>query len=83
VVTAVVFREVGVVDRAVIPDIGMPLLYDAVGVMAVDVWGRALATPVSHAHTVKAEPLCCCVHTYHVVWTTPSDDNCRRAVDGT
>jgi hypothetical protein len=79
----VMFREVGVVDRAVIPKVGVPLWQDAVSVVTVDVWGRAPATPMSHSQAVEAEPLCCCVRTHHVMWTTPSDDNCRWAVDST
>jgi hypothetical protein len=79
----VMVREVGVVDGAVIPKVGVPLQQDAVGVMTVDMWGQALATPMSHLQAVEAEPLCCYVRTHHVIWTTPSDDNCRWAVDGT
>jgi hypothetical protein len=83
VVTAVMFGEVGVVDGAVIPKVRVPLQQDAAGVMTVDMWGWAPATPMSHLQAVKAEPLCCGVRTHHVVWTTPLDDNCRWAVDGT
>jgi hypothetical protein len=46
---AVVFREVGVVDGAVVPEIGVPLWQDAVGVMAIDMQGRAPVTPMSHS----------------------------------
>jgi hypothetical protein len=42
------FREVGVVDGAVGPEVGVPLWQDAVSVMAVDVWGQALVTPMTH-----------------------------------
>jgi hypothetical protein len=80
---AVAVRHVGVVDGAVVPKVGVPLGQDAVSVVAVDVWSRALATPMTHTHAVEAEPFCYRVHTHHVAWTTPSDDNCRRAVDGT
>jgi hypothetical protein len=82
-VVVIMFREVGVVHGAVVPIVGVPLWQDAVGVVAVDVWGWAPATPVSHSQAVETEPLCGCVCTHHVTWTTPSDDNCRRAVDGT
>jgi hypothetical protein len=83
VVMAVVVGEVGVIDGAVVPKIGVPLRQDAVGVVTVDVWGRALVTPMSHMQAVETEPLCCSVRTHHVAWTTPSDNNCRQAVDGT
>jgi hypothetical protein len=83
VMAAVMFGEVGVVDRAVVPKVGVPLQQDAVSVMAVDMQGWALATPMSHSQAVETKPLCCSVHTHHVAWTTPSDDNCRQAVDGT
>jgi hypothetical protein len=82
-VVTVAVGHVGVVDRAVVPKVGMPLWQDAVGVVAVDVRSQAPTTPVSHLQAVEAEPLCCGVRTYHVAWTTPSDDNCRWAVDGT
>jgi hypothetical protein len=80
---AILFRHVGVIDRAVVPIMGVPLRQDAVGVVTVDVRSRAPTAPVTHTHTVEAEPFCCHVRTHHVAWTTPSDDNCRRAVDGT
>jgi hypothetical protein len=48
-VVTVMFRHIGVVDRAVVPKVGVPLWQDAVGVVAVDVWGRALATPMAHS----------------------------------
>jgi hypothetical protein len=79
----VALGHVGVVDRAVVPIVGVPLGQDAIGVVTVDMQSRAPATPMSHSHTVEAEPFCCRVCTHHVVWTTPSDDNCRWAVDGT
>jgi hypothetical protein len=82
-VATIMVRHVGVVDRAVVPKIWVPLWQDAVGVMAVHVWGRALMTPMAHSQAVETEPLHCGVHTHHVAWTTPSDDNCRRAVDST
>jgi hypothetical protein len=82
-VATVVFGEVGVIDGAVIPKVGVPLWQDAVGVMTVDVRGWAPATPMSHSQAVEAEPLCCGVRTHHVMWTTPLDDNCRWAVDST
>jgi hypothetical protein len=47
-VATVMFRHVGVVDRAVVPEIGVPLWQDAVGVVAVDVWGWTPATPMAH-----------------------------------
>jgi hypothetical protein len=45
---AVVVREVGVVDGAVVPIIGVPLQAYAIGVMTIDVWSQAPTTPVSH-----------------------------------
>jgi hypothetical protein len=75
--------HVGVVDRAVVPIVRVPQRQDTVGVVAVDVWSRAPMTPMAHVQAMEAEPFCCCVRTHHVAWTTPSDDNCRRAVDGT
>jgi hypothetical protein len=80
---AVVLGHVWVVNRAAGSIVGVPLGQDAVSVVAVDVWSRAPTTPVAHFQAVKAEPLGCCVRAYQVAWTTPSDDNCRRAVDGT
>jgi hypothetical protein len=65
-VVTVMFREVGVIDRAASPKVGVPLWQDAVGVMTVDMWGRALMTPMSHLQAVETEPLCGCVHTHHV-----------------
>jgi hypothetical protein len=47
-VAAIVLGEVGVIDGAVVPIVGVPLWQNAVGVMTVDVWGRAPVTPVSH-----------------------------------
>jgi hypothetical protein len=47
-VVAVAFGHIGVIDRTVVPKIGVPLQQDAVGVVAVDVWGRTLATPMAH-----------------------------------
>jgi hypothetical protein len=82
-VAPVVFGHVGVVDGAVVPVVWMPLRQNAVGVMTVDVRSRALATPMSHSQAVETEPFCSCIHAHHVTWTTPSDDNCRRAVDST
>jgi hypothetical protein len=82
-VVAVMVGEIGVIDRAVVPKVGVPLWQDAVGVMAVDVQSWAPATPMSHSQAVEAEPLCHSVCTHHVTWTTPSDDNYRWAVDGT
>jgi hypothetical protein len=83
VVAMVAGGHVGVIDGAVVPKIGMPLRQDAVSVVAVNVWSQAPATPMAHSQAVEAEPLGCSVRTHHVVWTTPSDNNCRRAVDGT
>jgi hypothetical protein len=80
---SVVIGHVGVVDRTVVPKIRVPLGQDTVGVVAIDVWSRTPTTPMAHAHAVEAEPFCRRVRTHHVAWTTPSDDNCRRAVDGT
>jgi hypothetical protein len=83
VMAMVVLRHVGVVDGAVVPIVGVPLGQDAVGVMAVDMGSRASTTPMAHSQAVETKPLHSCVGAYHVAWTTPSDDNCRRAVDGT
>jgi hypothetical protein len=83
VMATIAFRHVGVVDGAVVPIVGMPLRQDTVGVVAVDVGSRTPTTPMAHSQAVEAEPFCCRIRTHHVVWTTPSDDNCRRAVDGT
>jgi hypothetical protein len=80
---SVMVGHVGVVDGAVVPKIRVPLGQDAVGVVTVDMRSWAPTTPMAHTHTVEAEPLCCRVRTHHVAWTTPLDDNCRRAVDGT
>jgi hypothetical protein len=82
-VTSVTFREVRVVDGAVVPKVGVPLRQDAVSVVAVDMGSWAPTAPVSHPQAVETKPLCCCIHTHHVMWTTPLDDNCRQAVDGT
>jgi hypothetical protein len=82
-VVSIVVREVGVIDGAVVPIVGVPLWQDAVGVVAVNMRSWALTTPVSHPQAVETKPLCRHVCTYHVMWTTPLDDNCRRAVDGT
>jgi hypothetical protein len=79
----VLFGHVGIVDGTVVPKVGVPLWQDAVGVVAVDVWSQTPATPMPHLHAVEAEPFCCGIRTHHVTWTTPLDDNCRRAVDGT
>jgi hypothetical protein len=75
--------HVGVVDGAVVPIVGVPLGQDTVGVVAVDVGSQALTTPMAHPQAVETKPLHSCVCAYHVAWTTPSDNNCRRAVDGT
>jgi hypothetical protein len=40
--------HIGVVDRAVVPKIGVSLRQDAVGVVAVDVWGWTPVTPMAH-----------------------------------
>jgi hypothetical protein len=48
-VALVLVGHVGVVDRTVVPKVGVPLWQDAVGVMTVDVWGRAPPTPMSHS----------------------------------
>jgi hypothetical protein len=81
--TTIALGHVGVIHGTVIPEVGVPLGQDAVGVVAVHVGSRAPATPVSHFHAVETKPLCRRIRTHHVAWTTPSDDNCRRAVDGT
>jgi hypothetical protein len=80
---SVLFGHVGVVDRTVVPIVGVPLWQDTVSVVAVDVRSRTPVTPMPHTHAVEAEPFCCGICTHHVAWTTPSDDNCRWAVDGT
>jgi hypothetical protein len=48
-VATVVFGHVGVIDRVAGPKIGVPLRQDAVGVVAVDVWGQTPATPMAHS----------------------------------
>jgi hypothetical protein len=80
---AVVLGHIQVVNGAVVPIMGVPLGQDAVSVVAVDVGSRALATPMSHFHAVETKPLRSRIRAHHVAWTTPSDDNCRRAVDST
>jgi hypothetical protein len=82
-VAAVAFGHVQVIDGAVVPKVGVPLWQDAVGVVTVDMQSQAPMTPMTHTQAMETEPLCCRVHTHHVTWTTPSDDNCRRAVDST
>jgi hypothetical protein len=82
-VATILVGHVGVVDGAMVPVVGVPLGQDAVGVVAVDMRSRTLTTPMAHSQAVEAEPLCCHIRTHHVAWTTPSDDNCRWAVDGT
>jgi hypothetical protein len=82
-VAPVAFGHVRVVDGAVVPVIGVPLRQNAVSVMAVDVRSWAPVTPMSHSQAVETEPFCSCIRAHHVAWTTPSDDNCRRAVDST
>jgi hypothetical protein len=79
----VVFGQVWVVDGAAVPVVWVPLWQNAVGVVTVDMRSRALLAPMSHPQAVEAKPLRSCICAHHVVWTTPSDDNCRRAVDGT
>jgi hypothetical protein len=81
--TSVLFGHIGVVHGAVVPIVGVPPGQDAVSVVAVGVGSRASATPVSHFHAVETKPLRSRICAHHVAWTTPSDDNCRRAVDGT
>jgi hypothetical protein len=83
VMTTIAVRHVWVVHGTVVPIMGVPLRQDAVGVVAVNVGSRAPTTPVSHSHAVETKPLRSRIHAHHVAWTTPSDDNCRRAVDGT
>jgi hypothetical protein len=83
VMAMIALGHVGVVNRAVVPIVGVPLGQDAVGVMAIDMRSWTPVTPMTHTHTVETKPLGCRVGTHHVAWTTPSDDNCRRAVDGT
>jgi hypothetical protein len=80
---SVTVGHVGVVDGAVVPIVGVPLGQDAVGVVTVNVGSQAPTTPMAHSQAMEAEPFRCCVRAYHVAWTTPSDDNCRWAVDGT
>jgi hypothetical protein len=82
-VVSVVVGHVRVVDGAVVPIVGVPLRQDTVSVVAVHVGSRTPTTPMAHSQAVETEPFCCHVHTHHVTWTTPLDDNCRRAVDGT
>jgi hypothetical protein len=82
-VATVVFRHVGVVDRAVVPKMGVPPRQDAVSVVAVNVGSQTLATPMAHSQAVETKPLRSSIRAHHVTWTTPSDDNCRWAVDGT
>jgi hypothetical protein len=82
-VARVTFGHVRVVDRAVVPIIWVPLRQNAVGVMTVDVRSRAPSAPMSHLQAVETKPLHSCIRAHHVAWTTPSDDNCRWAVDGT
>jgi hypothetical protein len=79
----IAFGHVWVVHRAVVPIVGVPLGQDAVGVVTIDVGSWAPVTPMSHLHAVETKPLHSRVCTHHVAWTTPSDDNCRWAVDGT
>jgi hypothetical protein len=79
----IAFGHVGVVDGAVVPVVGVPLGQDAVGVVADDMGSRAPATPMAHLQAVETKPLHSGVCAHHVAWTTPSDDNCRWAVDGT
>jgi hypothetical protein len=81
--SSVAFGHVGVVDRAVVPKMGVPLGQDAVGVVTVDVGSQAPSAPMSHPQAVETKPLRHCICAHHVMWTTPSDDNCRWAVDGT
>jgi hypothetical protein len=45
----VMVGEVGIVDGAVIPKVGVPLRQNAVSVVTVDVRGRAPATPMAHS----------------------------------
>jgi hypothetical protein len=82
-IAMVAFGHVGVVNGAVVPVVGVPLGQDAVGVVAVDVRSWAPMTPMADAQAVEAEPLRRCICTHHVAWTTPLDNNCRWAVDGT
>jgi hypothetical protein len=49
VVASVTFRHRGVIDRAVVPEVGVPMWQDAVGVVAVNVWGWAPVTPMAHS----------------------------------
>jgi hypothetical protein len=82
-VAPVTFGHVRVVDGAVVPVIWVPLRQNAVGVVTVDVRSRAPPAPMSHLQAVETEPFRSCICAHHVTWTTPSDDNCRWAVDGT
>jgi hypothetical protein len=83
VVSSVVVGHVGVINGAAVPIVVVPLRQDAIGVMTVDVRSRAPTTPMAHTQAVETKPLHCRICTHHVAWTTPSDDNCRQAVDGT
>jgi hypothetical protein len=38
-VAMVMVREIGVIDRAVVPKVGVPLWQDTVGVVTVNMWG--------------------------------------------
>jgi hypothetical protein len=82
-VASVMFGHVGVVDRAVVPIMRVPLGQNAVSVMTVDMRSRAPMTPMSHSQAVETEPLRSHIRAHHVTWTTPSDDSCRWVVDGT
>jgi hypothetical protein len=81
--TTIPFGHVGIVHRTAVPIVGVPLGQDTIGVVAVDVGSQAPATPMSHSHAVETKPLRSRIRAHHVAWTTPSGDNCRRAVDGT
>jgi hypothetical protein len=81
--TTIAFGHVGIVHRTMVHIVGVPLGQDTISVVTVNVGGRAPSTPMSHLHAVETEPLRSRIRAHHVAWTTPSDDNCRRAVDGT
>jgi hypothetical protein len=67
----------------VVPIVGVLPWQYAVHVMAVDVRGGTVVALVADLQAVEAEPLGHCVCTYQVMWTTPSGDSCRWAVERT
>jgi hypothetical protein len=67
VMATVTFGHVGVVDGAVVPIVGVPLGQDVVGVVAIDMGGRATAAPMAHSQAVETKPLRSSIRAYHVV----------------